>query len=36
MRLLLDTHTFIWYITNSSKLSIQARELISDLNNNQA
>lgn len=28
MRLLLDTHTFIWYVTNNSKLSSTAKLLI--------
>lgn len=33
MRLLLDTHTFIWFVTNSSKLSISVKALIEDENN---
>ncbi|MBD2307999.1 type II toxin-antitoxin system VapC family toxin [Chroococcidiopsis sp. FACHB-1243] len=33
MRLLLDTHTFIWFVTNSSQLSIAVKELIEDENN---
>lgn len=33
MRLLLDTHAFIWYVTDSDKLSLIARELIGDRNN---
>jgi PIN domain nuclease of toxin-antitoxin system len=33
MKFLLDTHTFIWYVTNDSKLSSTARELINDGNN---
>jgi PIN domain nuclease of toxin-antitoxin system len=33
MKFLLDTHTFIWYVTNNSKLSSTARELINDGNN---
>lgn len=33
MRLLLDTHTFIWFVTNSSKLSISVKELIENENN---
>lgn len=33
MRLLLDTHTFIWYVTNNSKLSSTAKLLINDENN---
>lgn len=30
MRLLLDTHTFLWFIGGSSKLSVAARTLIED------
>ena len=33
MKLLLDTHTFLWFIGGNSKLSIVARELIEDRNN---
>ncbi len=33
MRLLLDTHSFLWFITNDSKLSATAKGLISDPNN---
>lgn len=33
MKFLIDTHTFIWYVTNSSKLSLKAQELINDGNN---
>ncbi len=33
MKLLLDTHTFLWFIGGNSKLSIIARELIEDRNN---
>ena len=33
MRFVIDTHTFIWYVTNNSKLSLTARELINDGNN---
>lgn len=33
MRLLLDTHTFIWYLTDNSHLSNQVLELINDENN---
>jgi PIN domain nuclease of toxin-antitoxin system len=33
MRLLLDTHTFIWFVTNSPKLSVIVRSLIEDENN---
>ena len=30
MKLLLDTHTFIWFVTDSPKLSPMAKELIED------
>ncbi|MEH2163893.1 MAG: type II toxin-antitoxin system VapC family toxin [Nostoc sp.] len=33
MILLLDTHTFIWYVTDNSRLSNQVLELINDENN---
>ena len=33
MRLLLDTHTFIWYVTNNSRLSLTAQEIINEGNN---
>ncbi|MEM9272300.1 MAG: type II toxin-antitoxin system VapC family toxin [Cyanobacteria bacterium P01_F01_bin.143] len=33
MKFLLDTHTFIWYVTNNRKLSLKAQELINDGNN---
>jgi PIN domain nuclease of toxin-antitoxin system len=33
MKLLLDTHTFLWFIMGSSRLSKKARELIEDVNN---
>lgn len=33
MQLLLDTHTFLWWIFNDSKLSQTARDLISDTQN---
>ncbi len=33
MKLLLDTHTFLWWITGSTKLSETARELIGDGHN---
>lgn len=33
MRALLDTHTFLWWITDSPQLSSRAREIISDGNN---
>ena len=33
MGFVIDTHTFIWYVTNNPKLSLTARELINDGNN---
>lgn len=33
MRLLLDTHTFLWFISGDAQLSSKARELISDPEN---
>ena len=33
MKFLLDTHTFIWYVTNNQKLSLPAQQLINDGNN---
>ncbi|MHC5724714.1 MAG: type II toxin-antitoxin system VapC family toxin [Nostoc sp.] len=33
MILLLNTHTFIWYVTDNSRLSNQVLELINDQNN---
>ncbi len=33
MKLLLDTHTFIWAATDDAKLSMAARELILDCDN---
>jgi PIN domain nuclease of toxin-antitoxin system len=30
MRLLLDTHTFIWFVTDSPRLSVTAKALIED------
>ena len=33
MRLLLDTHAFLWFITNDSQLSAAARMLIADPSN---
>ena len=30
MRLLLDAHTFLWWVTNSPRLSVMAREAIAD------
>lgn len=33
MKLLLDTHTFIWYVTDNSKLRATAQQLINNGNN---
>src|SRR2546423_14790505 len=33
MRILLDTHSFLYFIDGNPNLSVQARELIEDLNN---
>ena len=33
MKLLLDTHSFLWFITNDPKLSANAEGLISDPQN---
>jgi PIN domain nuclease of toxin-antitoxin system len=33
MKFLLDTHIFIWYVTNNQKLSLTAQQLINDGNN---
>ena len=33
MRLLLDTHAFLWFITNDAQLSATAKSHISDLSN---
>ncbi len=33
MRLLLDTHTFIWFVTDSPRISVTVNELIEDENN---
>ncbi len=33
MILLLDTHTFIWYVTDNSRLSNQVLEFINNENN---
>ena len=33
MKVLLDTHTFLWWITDSPRLSARAREVIQDSNN---
>lgn len=35
MNLLLDTHTFLWFIEGNSKLSSQAKRLIEDQENNK-
>jgi len=33
MKILLDAHTFLWWITDNSKLSSRAREIITDVDN---
>ena len=33
MRILLDTHSFLWFIAGSDSLSTQARDFIADLGN---
>ena len=33
MKLLLDTHAFIWYVTNNQKLSVTAQQLINESSN---
>lgn len=33
MQLLLDTHSFLWFIAGSKQLSDTARDLIADVNN---
>jgi len=33
MKLLLDTHTFIWFIEGNEKLSTEIKELIESTNN---
>jgi PIN domain nuclease of toxin-antitoxin system len=33
MKLLLDTHTFLWFIGGSASLSAYARSLIEDISN---
>ena len=33
MKLLLDTHTFVWFLSNNPALSATARQMISDPNN---
>lgn len=35
MRLLLDTHTLLWFLNGSSRLSVPAREAICDLTNHR-
>ena len=34
MKLLLDTHTFLWWITDDSQMSAKALNLIGDSQNN--
>jgi PIN domain nuclease of toxin-antitoxin system len=33
VKILLDTHTFLWWITDDQRLSVRAREVIGDGNN---
>ena len=33
MKALLDTHTFLWWITDDQRLSYRVREIISDSTN---
>jgi PIN domain nuclease of toxin-antitoxin system len=33
MKVLLDTHTFLWWVTGDLKLSLKASEIIRDVNN---
>jgi len=33
MKLLLDTHSFLWFISGDERLSLTARTLIEDINN---
>jgi PIN domain nuclease of toxin-antitoxin system len=33
MRILLDTHSFLWFITGDTRISTEARDLITDLDN---
>ncbi len=33
MRILLDTHIFLWFISADSRLSVVARDAIRNLNN---
>ncbi len=35
MRLLLDTHSFLWFVSGSSQLTARARALIEDTNNDR-
>ena len=35
MRLLLDTHSFLWFIVGDERLSKAARELVEDSDNQQ-
>jgi PIN domain nuclease of toxin-antitoxin system len=35
MKLLLDTHTFLWFIAGDTNLSFSARKLIDDLSNDK-
>jgi len=35
LKILLDTHTFLWFITNDSKLSPVAREIVEDADNDR-
>jgi len=35
MRLLLDTHTFLWFITGNNKLADYSKNLIEDTSNNR-
>ncbi len=35
MRLLLDTHTLLWFLNGSSRLSVPARDAICDLTNHR-
>jgi len=36
MRVLLDTNSFLWFVTGSDKLSSKARHFMSDVNNDLA
>jgi len=33
MKILLDTHAFLWWITDNPKLSFHAQEIMSDVDN---